>query len=54
IRLADPRKRLRASLLLLGAVLSLLAGRLVQLQGIEASTYAEMARSSRMQVVSVP
>lgn len=45
---------MRASLLLLGAVLSLLAGRLVQLQGIEASTYAEMARSSRMQVVSVP
>ncbi len=54
VRLADPRKRLRASLLLLGAVLSLLVGRLVQLQGIEASTYAEMARSSRMQVVSVP
>jgi cell division protein FtsI (penicillin-binding protein 3) len=35
-------------------VLSLMAGRLVQLQGLDASTYAEAARNSRTQVVSVP
>jgi cell division protein FtsI (penicillin-binding protein 3) len=34
--------------------LSLLSGRLVQLQGLDASTYAEMARDSRTQVVAVP
>jgi cell division protein FtsI (penicillin-binding protein 3) len=35
-------------------VLSLLSGRLIQLQGLDASSYAAEARSSRMQVVTVP
>jgi cell division protein FtsI (penicillin-binding protein 3) len=52
--LADPRRRLHVSLLMVCAVLSLMAGRLVQLQGLDASTYAEAARNSRTQVVSVP
>lgn len=39
---------------MVGVVLSLMSGRLVQLQGLDASTYAEMARSSRTQVVTVP
>lgn len=34
--------------------LSLLSGRLIQLQGLDASNYAAEARSSRMQVVPVP
>ncbi len=35
-------------------VLSLLSGRLIQLQGLDASSYAAEARSSRMQTVAVP
>lgn len=42
------------SLLMVCVALSLLSGRLIQLQGLDASTYAEMARDSRTQVVTVP
>jgi cell division protein FtsI (penicillin-binding protein 3) len=54
VRLADPRKRLHVSLIMVFVVLSLLSGRLIQLQGLDASSYAAEARSSRMQVVPVP
>ena len=54
MRLADPRKRLHASLILVLVMLSLLSGRLIQLQGLDASSYAAEARSSRMQVVPIP
>lgn len=43
VRLADPRKRLRVSLIGVCVVLSLFGGRLVQLQGLDASTYAATA-----------
>ncbi|AYY12839.1 hypothetical protein EF847_09065 [Actinobacteria bacterium YIM 96077] len=42
-RFADPRKRIKVLLVGLCVVLSLLAGRLVQLQGLDASTYAVAA-----------
>ncbi len=54
MRLADPRKRLHASLIIVLVMLSLLSGRLIQLQGLDASSYAAEARSSRMQVVPIP
>jgi cell division protein FtsI (penicillin-binding protein 3) len=41
-------------LILVLVVLSLLSGRLIQLQGLDASSYAAQARSSRMHVVPVP
>jgi cell division protein FtsI (penicillin-binding protein 3) len=43
LKLAGPRFRLRSSLILLMIVLTLFAGRLVQIQGIEAYAYTEKA-----------
>jgi cell division protein FtsI (penicillin-binding protein 3) len=47
--LADPGRRLRAALLLFAIVLSLFAGRLFQIQGLEASAYAAEADQHRTQ-----
>ncbi|NDL59199.1 peptidoglycan D,D-transpeptidase FtsI family protein [Phytoactinopolyspora mesophila] len=43
LRLADPRKRLKVLMVAGCVLLSLFAGRLVQLQGLDASTYAVTA-----------
>ena len=53
-RLADPRRRLRAGLIVIGAVLLVLAGRLVQLQGLEATAYAAQAERQRIRKVELP
>lgn len=54
VRLADPRKRLNVSLVGICVLLSLFAGRLVQLQGLDASTYAAAARESNRHPVQLP
>lgn len=54
VRLADPRKRLRISLIGLAVLLSLVGGRLVQLQGLDASAYAEAASGDRVRTTAVP
>jgi cell division protein FtsI (penicillin-binding protein 3) len=47
VQLADPGTRLRASLFAVAFLLSLFAGRLLQLQGVDASLYATVADSER-------
>ena len=54
LHLGDPRRRLRAGLLLVGFVLSLFAGRLLQIQGIDASAYATVAAAKRLETVVLP
>ncbi|TDD69622.1 penicillin-binding protein 2 [Jiangella aurantiaca] len=53
VRLADPRKRLRVSLVGVCVVLSLFGGRLIQLQGIDASTYTAVADRIGLKTVAV-
>ena len=50
----DPARRLRASLLCIAFALSLFAGRLVQLQGMEGSRYRTLADLQRVQSVQLP
>ena len=52
-RLPDPKRRLQAILILSLMVLSLIAGRLVQLQGLDSSTYAAMAERQRLHTVAL-
>ncbi|MGH3342197.1 MAG: peptidoglycan D,D-transpeptidase FtsI family protein, partial [Carbonactinosporaceae bacterium] len=49
LRLGNPRRRLRVILLAVAFVLSLFAGRLLQLQGVDAAAYAQMAERQRSQ-----
>jgi cell division protein FtsI (penicillin-binding protein 3) len=53
-RRADPGRRLGVTLLAIAFVLSLFAGRLVQLQGFDSGTYVHLAQSQRLQTVSLP
>jgi cell division protein FtsI (penicillin-binding protein 3) len=50
----DPIKRLNVGLLLVAFVLSLFAGRLVQLQGIESKGYAQAAVQQRLSRIDLP
>jgi cell division protein FtsI (penicillin-binding protein 3) len=50
----DPVKRLNVGLLLVAFVLSLFAGRLVQLQGIESKGYAQAAVRQRLSRIDLP
>lgn len=50
----DPVKRLNVGLLLVAFVLSLFAGRLVQLQGIESKGYAQAAVRQRLNRIDLP
>ncbi|MFE3315301.1 peptidoglycan D,D-transpeptidase FtsI family protein, partial [Embleya sp. NPDC059213] len=54
VRMGDPRKRLRIGLIALGVVLTLFAGRLLQLQALDAPAYAAQAAAKRTQTVNVP
>jgi cell division protein FtsI (penicillin-binding protein 3) len=54
LRLADPRKRLRVLMVAGCVLLSLFAGRLVQLQGLDASTYAVTASQIGRTPVTLP
>jgi cell division protein FtsI (penicillin-binding protein 3) len=53
-RLGNPHRRLHAALLLLAFVLSLFVGRLLQLQGLDAATYAEVATRERLRNKVLP
>ncbi|MFI0407043.1 peptidoglycan D,D-transpeptidase FtsI family protein [Actinomadura sp. 3N508] len=50
----DPLKRLNVGLLVVAFVLSLFAGRLVQLQTIESDKYSEEAMEQRLQEIELP
>ncbi|MGZ4610081.1 MAG: peptidoglycan D,D-transpeptidase FtsI family protein [Actinomycetes bacterium] len=54
LRLADSHRRLRGAVLLLAVVLSLFGARLVQLQGLDATTYAAAAEAGRLRTVTLP
>jgi cell division protein FtsI (penicillin-binding protein 3) len=47
-RLGNPKRRLRVGLFVMAFVLSLFVGRLLQLQGIDASAYAAQAEEKRL------
>jgi cell division protein FtsI (penicillin-binding protein 3) len=51
---ADPGRRLGITLLAIAFVISLFAGRLVQLQGFQSSTYKQLASSQRLKTKDVP
>lgn len=54
LRLADGGRRLRATAVLLALLLSLFGARLVQLQGLDATTYAAAAERGRLRTVELP
>ena len=54
VTLVDPRRRVTAVAIVVAMALSLFVGRLVQLQGLEASAYAETASQERLRTVSLP
>jgi cell division protein FtsI (penicillin-binding protein 3) len=54
IRRASPSRRLQVSLGCIAFALSLVAGRLVQLQGLEGTTYRKLAEQSKLQEISIP
>lgn len=54
MRRGNPARRLRISLLCVGFVLSLVAARLVQLQGMDGAKYQAMAEQNRQHQISVP
>ena len=51
---ADPGRRLGITLLAIAFLMSLFAGRLVQLQGFQSSTYQRLAQDQRLQTESLP
>jgi cell division protein FtsI (penicillin-binding protein 3) len=54
VRLADSRRRLRAAVICLALLLSLFGGRLLQLQGLDATAYATEAAKGRLTTVTIP
>ena len=54
LRRASPARRLHASLLCVGFALSLIAGRLVQLQGLEGAAFSKQAANYKLQVIRIP
>jgi cell division protein FtsI (penicillin-binding protein 3) len=51
---ADPGRRLGVTLLAIAFVLSLFAGRLIQLQGFDSRTYLQLAQDQRLQGENIP
>ena len=51
---ADPGRRLGITLLAIAFLISLFAGRLVQLQGFQSSTYKRLAQDQRLKTKGVP
>lgn len=54
VRLGDPARRLATAAGLLGLIVALMAVRLVQVQGVQARTYAAVAHSERLRTVDIP
>ena len=53
-KLGSQTRRLRASFLAVAFIMSIFAGRLIQLQGIDANAYATQARDARLRTVVLP
>ena len=53
-RRGDPMRRLRVGLLCVAFVLSLFAGRLLQLQGMDSAKYRSIAQRQRLQNIQIP
>ncbi len=53
MRLGDPRRRLRGGFAIVVALLLVLSGRLVQLQGLESTAYASRAENQRSRTVAI-
>lgn len=53
-KLGHPGRRLQAALMCLSLVGALMVGRLLQVQGFEASSYASVAQNERLRTVAVP
>ena len=54
LRRASPARRLHASLLCVGFALSLIAGRLVQLQGLQGASFSKTAANYRLKIITIP
>jgi cell division protein FtsI (penicillin-binding protein 3) len=54
LRRRNPRHRLNATLLVIGVILSLFAGRLVQVQGLGWSKYRTLAEHQRTMIITIP
>jgi cell division protein FtsI (penicillin-binding protein 3) len=54
LRRGSPNRRLRISLLCVGFVLSLVAGRLIQLQALDGTKYRALAERQRLHSIPVP
>ena len=54
LRRASSARRLQASLACIAIALSLVAGRLVQLQGLDGATYRALVEQSKLQTISIP
>ena len=54
LRRASPARRLHASLLCVGFALSLIAGRLVQLQGLEGAAFSKQAAKYKLHIIQIP
>ncbi len=54
VRRASPNRRLRASLGCVAVALTLVAGRLIQLQGLEGGRYRALAEQSKLQTITIP
>jgi cell division protein FtsI (penicillin-binding protein 3) len=54
LRCVGPAKRLNLTLLVVAFVMSVFAGRLVQIQGMDSARYAADAAEQRMQPISIP
>jgi cell division protein FtsI (penicillin-binding protein 3) len=54
VRLADANRRLRFAVLVLAVALSLFGGRLIQLQGLDATAYAAQAEQHRIVKMDLP
>lgn len=53
-KLGNPGRRLHAALMILALVSALMVGRLAQVQGFEANSYASVAQNERLRTVVVP
>jgi cell division protein FtsI (penicillin-binding protein 3) len=54
LRRSNPRHRLNATMLVIAAILSLFAGRLVQMQGLDWAKYRTLAEQQRTQTIAIP
>jgi len=54
LRRSNPRHRLNATMLVIAVILSLFAGRLVQMQGLDWAKYRTLAEQQRTKTIAIP